>query len=86
MPLPTKEDVLAYSYSLDGSPWVKVGTTVDVDTTIYEYSLDGSPWFGTEIPRGPLDMDLGMFKIYDRVLTDQEVYQNYSAFRGRYNI
>jgi len=31
-------------------------------------------------------MDLGLFKIYNRALTPQEVKQNFEATRGRFGI
>ena len=86
MPSPKKEEILTYNYSLDGSPWVRVGTTADVNISTFQYSFDGAPWFGVETPKGPLEMNLSTFKIYNKVLTDQEVLQNYNAQKSRFGL
>lgn len=50
------------------------------------YSPNGFAIANTTSNQYPCDCDLGIFMKYDRVLTDDEIVQNFNALRGRYGI
>lgn len=45
-PLTLFSSIKSLQYSLDGSPWARIGISSTMDLDSLQYSLDGSPWWG----------------------------------------
>jgi len=54
-------------------------------------AVSGMNWYLATVPGGwqsvtYSDVDIPSFKIYDRILSDAEVAQNFNAYKNRFNI
>ena len=64
-----------------GIPWKGDASVNLCLMSLYPY---GAPWAGNTA--FSIEGSLGIVQVYDRVLTKEEVLQNFNAHRGRYGI
>jgi hypothetical protein len=86
MPIISTNSTYNLEYSLNGAPFCRGAISPEFSFNNLDYSLDGSPFVSNTTPILQLEMNLGTIKIYNKVLTDQEVLQNYNATKTRFGL
>jgi hypothetical protein len=86
MPVLSTESTYNLEYSLNGAPFCRGAVSPEFSFNNLDYSLDGSPFVSNTIPILQLEMNLATVKIYNKVLTAQEVLQNYNATKTRFGL